>query len=172
MTFFNQRLFRACVVSAVLLCVALSMCGCEAFARKFTRKQKKKEQPVESMVLSPEVYPDSQASKQDSYRQYFTFWSSWHDELIDNLSETSPSVRRQMDSVQEAINSLEEMKKLLQADRQTLVDPYLSSMAALKSAISQDLYANNIWSNRSEAEKLKRQISRALQYSQVKDFIK
>jgi hypothetical protein len=42
----------------------------------------------------------------------------------------------------------------------------------LKSSIAQDLYANNVWSNRSEAEQLKRQISRSLQYRQVKDFIR
>ena len=168
---FKPRLFRTGVVSAVLICVMFSLCGCEAFARKFTRKQKKQDKPVESMVLSPEVYPESQASIQDSYRQYFTFWSTWHDELIDNLSETSPSIRRQIDSIQEAINNLEE-KKLLKADKQSMVDPYLSSMIALKSSIAQDLYANNIWSNRSEAEQLKRQISRSLQYRQVKDIIR
>lgn len=172
MTDFKPRLFRTGVASAVLLCFVFSLCGCEAFARKFTRKQKKKEQPVEAMVFLPEVYPDSQASIQDSYRKYFTFWSSWHDELIDSLSEASPSIRRQTDNIQEAINNLEEMKKLLQADKQSMVDPYLSSMAALKVALAQDLYSNNIWSNRGEAEELKRKISRSLQYRQVKDLLR
>lgn len=172
MTDIRPRLFRTGVVSAVLLCFVFSLCGCEAFARKFTRKKKKQDKPAEAMVLAPEVYADRQVTNQDSYRKHYTFWSSWQDELIDNISDSSPSIRKQLDSAQEAINNLEEMKKLLQPEKQSLADIYISSMAVLKSALEQDLYANNIWANRREAEDLKRQISRSLQYRHVKDFIR
>jgi hypothetical protein len=148
------------------------MCGCAGLAKKFVRKQKKQEKPQAEMVLDPEVYSDSQANKEDAYRQYFTFWSSWHDELIDTLADQSPNIRRQLDNIQEAINNLSEMHRLLTGDKQTEAASYLVAMNSLKAEILQDIYGNNMWSTRKQAESLKRQINRALQYKQVKDTLK
>ncbi|MFA5150687.1 MAG: hypothetical protein WC433_07270, partial [Candidatus Omnitrophota bacterium] len=58
-----------------------TLCGCEAFVRKFTRKSKKDKVPVE-MVLAPEEWKGPQMTKEEQYRQYFVFWQSWQDELI------------------------------------------------------------------------------------------
>ncbi|MCU0651232.1 MAG: hypothetical protein MUC52_03255 [Candidatus Omnitrophica bacterium] len=168
---FRHQFVKTAVAPVIFLCVVVSLCGCEAFARKFTRKPKKKEQPVQNMVLSPEAYDRSGVSKSDAYRQYYTYWSSWHDELIDSLSDFSPSMRRQLDCVKEAVNNLAEMKNLLPEDKKSLVDQYLRDMAQLKADISQDLYSNNSDSNLVRAERIKRDIMRSLQYNNVKDLL-
>ena len=166
------RMQRAIPACAIFLCVTLIFCGCESFARKFTRKQNKQDSPREEMVLTPDVYSDKYANKEDAYRQYFMFWSSWQDELIDSLSDQSPNIRRQLDSIQEAINNLSQMHDLLSADHQAKADSYLVAMNLLKMEISKDIYGNNIWSNCKQAESLKRQINRDLQYKQVKEYLK
>ncbi|MFA5100077.1 MAG: hypothetical protein WC547_04240, partial [Candidatus Omnitrophota bacterium] len=121
-----------------------------------------------SMVLSPEAYPDSRANKEDSYRNYLMLWSGWQDELIDNLSDQSASQRRELDSIQEAINNLAEMRELLVPEKQIVADGYLESLKALKSAISKDIYGNNRQSAFNKAQDLKRQIYGALRYKNVK----
>ena len=172
MIYARPRLMRAIPACATILCVLLFLCGCEAFARKFTRKQKKEDKPQEIMVLNPQAYPDAKADKEDEYRQYFMFWKSWHEELIDNLSDESPSMRRQLDSVKEAINNLSEMQKLLSGDKRALAGGYLDSMNSLKADIAKDLYYSNAWSLRRQAEDLKNKIGRELQYKQVEDELK
>jgi hypothetical protein len=172
MKYLNARLLRLMFAYMVIVCVALSACGCESFTRKFTRKQKKQDKPQESMVLAPEVYPDSQANKEDAYRQYFTYWSSWHDELLDSLADSSWSMRKLLDSIQEAYNNLAEMAKMLSEDKKIAAEGFLASMNVLKADIERDLYGNNVWSIRKQAESLKRQINRDLQYRQVKDFLR
>ena len=168
----RPQLMREIPACAIILCMALSLCGCEAFARKFTRKQKKEDKPQEMMVLKPQAYPDTKVDSKDAYQQYFMFWKSWHEELIDNLSDEPPSMRRQLDSVKEAVNNLSEMQKLLSGDKYARAGEYLVSMNSLKSDIAKDLYYSNTWSLRRQAEDLKNRIERDLQYKQVKDELK
>jgi hypothetical protein len=169
MKFLKRRARRTIMV---LLCVVLPVCGCGSLAQKFVRKPKKQEKPVQALVLSPEVYPDSQANKEDAYRHYLALWGGWQDELIDSLSERSMSHRRELDSAQEAIDNLAEMQKLIAAEKQFIAGGYLESLKALRTAIAKDIYGVNRPAACKQAEALKRQIYGALQYKQVKDFLR
>ncbi|MBP6920823.1 MAG: hypothetical protein KBC23_07545 [Candidatus Omnitrophica bacterium] len=158
-------------VYAIIVCLTICMCGCEAFARKFTRKPKQASRPAEPMVLAPETYEDRAANKEEAYRRYFTYWSSWHDELLDTLAGGSPSIRRQIDCIQQAVRNLDEMRRLLSGEKQAEAGVCIAAMNALRADVEQDLYGNNTWSIRRQAEDLKRRINRSLRYDQVGNYL-
>lgn len=156
----------------IALFLISSLTGCEAFSRKFTRKHKASEKNTEEMVLEPQEYKSDQRSKEEIYREYFLFWESWHDELIEVLSSTSFNHKREVDAVQEAIKNLMEIRNLLKPEKQKLLDIYTSQLLALDADISQDLYNTNLANNRQKAERIKRVIFRDFAYKKIKDHLK
>ena len=83
--------FKIILLATCYLLLA-TLIGCEAFVRKFTRKSKN---PVEEvMVLAPEEYKGPQQTKEELYRQYFLFWKSWQDELIESLLQNKSNKKK------------------------------------------------------------------------------
>ncbi|MFA4989676.1 MAG: hypothetical protein WC576_02775 [Candidatus Omnitrophota bacterium] len=144
-----------------------TLCGCEAFVRKFTRKSKKDKAPLE-MVLEPEEWKGPQMTKEERYRQYFVFWQSWQDELINALTQNAPQ-KKKLDCVQQAMKNLLGLRSLLNESKQKQLDIYLKQTAELREDIKSDIYgtANNFY--RQNSEKLKMNISRYFTYSDVKN---
>jgi hypothetical protein len=139
--------------------------GCETIARKFTRKSKQEHK--EEMVLAPEVYKPPEISKEELYRQRFLFWKSWHDELINALYNRL-SQKKQLDCLREALKSLQELRPLLAAEKQQVLDKYLSELNELDNSIKVDAYSFKADLHRYRAERLKRDILRDLSYPKVK----
>ncbi|MDD5196197.1 MAG: hypothetical protein PHV92_01030 [Candidatus Omnitrophica bacterium] len=146
-----------------------TLCGCEAFVRKFTRKSKKDKAPVE-MVLAPEEWKGPQMTKEERYRQYFVFWQSWQDELINALTQNA-SQKKKLDCVQQAMKNLVGLRSLLNESKQKQLDIYLKQLVDLQNDIKSDIYgnANNFY--RQNSEKLKMNISQRFSYSDVKNDI-
>lgn len=134
--------------------------------RKFTRKSKKENLTREEMVLAPEEYKGPGMSKKELYHQYFLFWKSWQDELINSLF-SGANHKKQIGCVGEAIKNLINLKGLLNAERQKKLDIYIAQLNDLKERIAKDLYGNNIMANRKNAEQLKRNILRDFSYNKV-----
>lgn len=149
-----------------LVCVSA---GCESFVRKFSRKSKK-EPPKEEMVLAPEEYKGPNMSKEQLYRQYFLYWQSWQDELINALSERK-SNKKQIDCAKEAIKNLEQLKPYLSPEKQKLLNNHIDQLKDLKEAIQKDVYGNDLDRTRTKAESLKRNILRDLSYNKIKDYL-
>ncbi len=129
----------------ILLCsvLLLNLVGCESFTRKFTRKSKKSEQTVE-MVLIPQEYKGPNMSKEEIYRQYFIYWKSWQDELINALTQKA-SLKKKIDCAQEALKNLAQMKRLLVLDAQKNLDLTIAKLNELLDNIRSDVYgANNL----------------------------
>ena len=145
--------------------VILNLIGCEAFTRKFTRKSKNENLPQTEMVLVPEEYR-STMSKEELYRQYFLFWKSWHDELINSLS-IGANHKKQIGSANEAIKNLEQLKAYLNAEKQKELDIYLNQLKTLKELITKDAYGSNFSVNRYTAESIRRSILRDFSYSKI-----
>jgi len=153
------------VTSSLLLVTIL---GCEAFVRKFTRKPKKENLPQEEMVIAPEVYQIPQMTKEDLYRQYFLYWKSWQDELIESLS-SGTNHKRQIGCVNEAIKNLYELRSLLNEAKQKGLDFYINQLMDLQGLIAQDFYGNSVTGNRLTAERIKRNILKDFSYNKIKD---
>lgn len=156
------------LVTSYLLLVTLI--GCDAFVRKFTRRRKKENLPQEEMVLVPEEYKAPVVAKDELYRQYFFFWKSWHDELIQALT-TGASHKKQIDCANEAIKNLQQLKALLKPEKQKQLDTYVNQLNDLKESIAKDIYGMRIAGNCSTAERIKRNILRDLSLPGIKDCL-
>lgn len=156
------------LVTSYLLLVTLI--GCDAFVRKFTRKPKKENLPQEEMILAPEEYKGPQMTKEEAYRQYFLFWKSWHDELIESLLQRR-SQKKQIDCAEEAIKNLINLRVLLSIDMQKNLDVYILKLKELQDQISTDSYGNNAITNAQRAERIKMDILKRFSYSKIRKDI-
>jgi len=162
--------FRKFVVVFLSSIFLLNLAGCESFARKFTRKSKKTDQAVE-MVLVPEEYKGPNMTKEEIYRQYFLFWKSWQDELINALTQ-SASLKKKIDCAQEALKNLVNMRGLLIAAAQKNLDKYIAESSELISNMQSDLYGSNNNRYIHTAERIKSDIQRGFIYPKVRNYLR
>ena len=159
------------ILSVLLFCFLLvDLLGCEAFTRKFTRKSKKSDQAVE-MVLTPEEYKGPNMTKEEIYRQYYLYWSSWQDELINALVQKS-SLKKKIDCAQEALKNLVNMKMMLVVDAQKNFDLEISKLNDLMAYIKSDIYGANDSRNLRLAERIKSSIHKDFIYPKIRNYLK
>ena len=150
-----------------ILALVILLTGCDAFVRKFTRKSKKEKEEKIEMVLVPEEYKVT-LSKEDLYRQYFLYWKSWQDELINSLFERG-SRKKQLDCIAEAEKNLSALMPLLQEGMQRKLNIYIDELNQLKILIEKDLYGLDNARHLRVAERLKMNILRGFSYQKIKD---
>jgi len=155
------------LTTIIIYLLITNIIGCDAFVRKFTRKPKKEDLPQEEMVLAPQDYKASPMSKEDLYRQYFLFWRSWQDELINTLTQKG-SQKKQIECAEEVINNLNNLRPLLNEQAQKNLDLYITQLKELKELISKDLYSNSATSYAQEVERIKRNILKDFSYQKIK----
>ena len=159
------------ILSVLLFCfLLLDILGCEAFTRKFTRKPKKTDAAIE-LVLAPEEYKGPNMTKEEIYRQHYTYWNSWHGELINMLTQKA-SLKKKVDCAQEAIKQLVNMKMMLVEDAQKNIDPELSKLNDLLSDIKSDIYGTNDSRNLQTAERIKGSIYKGFAYPKIRNYLK
>lgn len=155
------RLFAICYV-------LFAMLGCDAFVRKFTRKKKTQEVSPQEMVLVPEEYKGPQMSKEEIYRQYFLFWKSWHNELIETLSSHQTNYKKRLSCIEETIKNLAQLKAMLNSEKQSKLAGYLQQLEDLKKSLTLDVYGANLSQHQRVAEQIKRNILRDFSYHKIK----
>lgn len=159
------------IIIVSLSCILLAnLSGCESFARKFTRKSKKADQAIE-MVLIPEEYKGPNMTKEETYRQYFLFWKSWQEELINAFAQRS-SLKKKIDCGQEALKNLVNMRGLLVAPAQKNLDVYIAKSRDLISDMQSDIYGSNDNRNIQKAERLKSDIQRVFIYPKIRNYLR
>jgi len=159
----KSRVFLAAV------CIVIpAIIGCDAMARKFIRKPKQDTSAQEEMVIVPEEYNIGNISKEELYREYFLFWKSWQDELIEALMQKK-SQKKQIDCAQEGLKNLNSLKGLLNQDAKDKLDIYIKRLQGLKEAISKDLYGSNALGYAHDAERLRIDILQKFSYDKIKD---
>ena len=159
------------ILSVLLFCfLLLDLLGCESFTRKFTRKSKKSPAAVE-MLLAPEEYKGPNMTKEELYRQYYLYWGSWQDELINALTLKS-SLKKKVDCAQEALKNLVNMKMMMVVDAQKNFDLEIAKLNVLLADLKTDLYgANDSWNLR-VAERIKSSIHKNLIYPKIRNYLK
>lgn len=149
-----------------VLCLLASVMGCEALTRKFTRKSKK--DTTEVMVLAPEEWKGPQMTKEEKYRQYYVFWQSWHDELINALSSNA-SQKKRIDCAEQALKNLSAMRALLNESGQKQLDVYIRQLSGLRDTLKSDIYGSTGDSARLKAERVRMNIMQRFSYSDIKN---
>lgn len=165
---FKKQITQIIILSTIYYLLSTTI-GCEAFVRKFTRKSKKEQLQQEELVLVPEEYT-CKATKEELYRQYFLFWKSWHDELINSLT-VGANHKKQITAAGEALKNLEQLKAMLNEEKQKKLEVYIDKLKSLSELIAKDIYGNNIGNNRWEAERLKKSILRDFSYNKIKNSL-
>ncbi len=163
---FKNFIFGMCVLVFVL-----GSAGCETVARKFVRKPKTEAKNTETVIFAPEEYKAEEGSNLELYRQYFLYWSTWHDELINSL-EKSGNRKKQADSLNEAFKNLGNIKELITSDKAEKLDSLINQLQLLRAAMNKDIYSQNVANNRSRAEWIKREITRNFAFKKIKGSIK
>jgi len=159
------------ILSVLLFCfLLLDLVGCEAFTRKFTRKSKKSDVPTQ-MVLTPEEYKGPDMTKEELYRQHYLYWGSWHDELINALTQKT-SLKKKIDCAQEELKYLVNMKMMLVADAQKNLDLQIARFTDLMSSIQGDIYGAKDSQNLKVAERIKASIHQGFVYPKIKNYLK
>lgn len=161
----EKFIFTVCAVFFIL-----ESAGCQSLARKFVRKPKNQDKKTETVVFAPEEYKGEGESSQELYRQYYLYWRTWHEELINSL-EKSGNRKKQFDSLDEAVKNLENMKALLISDKAEKIDFWIKQLQLLAAAINKDIYSQLVANNRSRAEWIKREIMREYAFKKIKDSI-
>lgn len=152
----------------IILLLVIDLAGCEAFVRKFTRK-KKKEGPGEELVLVPEEYKDTRTTEA-KYRENFTYWKAWQDELIESLL-MNKSLKKRVDCAEQSLKFLAELKPLLNAKKQKELGPYLARLADLRDMISDDTYGTNNHYYRLKAENIRRSVLQHFSYPDIRKSV-
>lgn len=148
----------------------LDLVGCESFVRKFTRKSKKSDQAVE-MVLVPEEYKGPNLTKEELYRQYFLYWKSWQDELINALNQKA-NLKKKVDCAQQALKHLVNMKMLLVPQARKNFDQQIARSNDLLSSMQSDVYGSNDARNARAANLNKANIEKDFIYPKIKNYLK
>ena len=159
------------ILSVLLFCFLLvDLLGCESFTRKFTRKSKKSDSAVE-MVLVPEEYKGPNMTKEEIYRQYYLYWSSWQEELINALTLKS-SLKKKADCAQEALKNLVNMKMMLVADAQKNFDSTIARLNDLLVDIKSDAYGAFDSRNLQTAERINSSVHKDFIYPKIRNYLK
>ncbi len=159
------------ILAVLLFCfLLLDLLGCESFTRKFTRKSKKPDAAVE-MVLAPQEYTGPNMTKEEIYRQYYLYWGSWHDELINALIQKS-SLKKKVDCAQEALKNLVNMKMMLVTDAQKNFDLEINKLNNLLASIKSDVYGTNDSWNLQVAQRIKVSIHKSFVYPKIRNYLK
>lgn len=145
-------------------------CGCQSLAKKFVRKSKVEEKEADEVVVAPEEYPAPAADNHALYRQYFLFWRTWHDELVDSL-EVNGNHKRQIESVEEAVTNLVNLRLLIDEPSRARLDVSIGALRGLRDAVAKDFYYQKVEANRKTARDIRRQIVDSFSYAKVRGNI-
>lgn len=161
---------KSIIYFCFLFFVLCSLTGCEAFVRKFTRKSKKV--VLEEPVIQPQEYPQTALSREELYRDYFLFWETWADELLNFLKEDA-NAKKQKACANEALDNLIKMQSLLNEEKSAALQQLIEEFSILKNILSENSFNRADLSYlRNKLEKIKAKAHRGFIFSKVKKDMK
>lgn len=147
--------------------------GCESFRKKFVRKPKKEKDKEEEMIIYPKDYSKQQLPSDEAYKQYYTYWKAWHNELISFLKE-GESKKKILSCFEQTILNLNRMKELLNREEKIkLLEDYIAKVSSLEAEVrNKRLVMVSMSHLRTQSERLLRSIHRDFAFSKVKNDLK
>ncbi len=148
----------------LILCV-LATTGCETLPKKFIRKKPKADHTPSVVYIEQGTY-QKKYSNEYYYKNHFTLWKTWQDEILSNLQGNSKKVAR---SAEEAYSHLEQMSHYLKPEKQKQFEPLLWEMKRyLDKLQSGGSSRSETMVMKSDLARLKRLIANDFYYDKVK----
>ena len=164
----NSKFKVVLMLSTIYYLLSTSL-GCEAFRKKFVRKPKK-EKEVEVVVHTQEYV--SEYSTEETYKKYFLFWRTWHEELLNSLSAQDGNRKKRVFAAKKIVENLQQMRQLLLPEKQNRLDIYISEQKDIVRQLNK-YNLNRIQRLRIKSilEKQRRQIQREFKYRHVQEYL-
>jgi len=166
-------MFRKRVIIFLLLVLVVNFFGCgESFRKKFVRKSKY-EQKKEEMVISPKDYSKQELSSEEAYALYYTYWKSWHLELMD-VFVAGESRKKIISCFDQTILNLNRLKQLLNnQEKISLMDNYINKLYSLEEEFkAKNIAMVSMSRMRDESRRLFINIQRDFSFSKVKNNLR
>src|SRR5437899_1682173 len=109
----SRSSLKAFLFFSLILVFLISSLGCEPLRKKFVRQKKKEQKEEFEPVLDPIDYPAAVHSPTQDYKHAYGLWKVWNKELLQEI-ETNDNEKRQVYLLNESIEQLEAMEKLVQ----------------------------------------------------------
>ena len=152
----------------LLVFFAMGLSGCETLPKKFIRKKKEPAYKPSAVYLDEGRY-EKQFSNEYYYKTHFTFWRTWHDDMLDNLTGNAKKLQR---TAQEAYSHLEQMRNYLKPAKQAQLTPLVDEMAGYRKKIEQSAFSRSeATSMRTDLQRLGRLVSNDFYYDKVKSDV-
>lgn len=163
---------RILVLFVLCACGVFLLTGCESLRKKFTRKKKGTE-IQEVMVITPRDYSAHPLASDVLYKQYFIYWKSWNQELINGLTDGS-SYKKVLDCADQSLVNIKKMETYLKEDKAKELEVYVKKTEDLKNQIMENksllpAFVNNL---RYSAERILSSVNRLFDLSKMKDRLK
>lgn len=159
---------RRKLAMGLVFLMALGLAGCETLPKKFVRKKKEPAHRPAAVYLDEGPY-QKQFSNEYYYKTHFTFWRTWHDDLLDNLTGNSKKLQR---TSEEAYSHLEQMSRYLMPEARAKLMPLVEELDRYRKKFQQGAYSRSEAAGmRTDLEKLRRLVSNDFYYDKVKDQV-
>lgn len=128
-----MKLLLKYVTACLVLMFILQASACESLRKKFTRRRKTQESN-EVMIVSPRDYGAHPSPNSVMYRQYFTYWKSWNQELVAAFSDRA-SDKKVLDCINQAIINIRKMSTYLTEDKAAALSVHIQQTQTLQQRI-------------------------------------
>lgn len=153
------------IVLALLLVMGLT--GCEAVQRKFTRK--KKREPVRPVFYEEGMGAQTRPNI-ELYMMHYTYWKTWHDELIE---EAGVNAKRDRLASGEVISNLTDMRKRLVDEKAGELQGYIDQTAKITAELTRGKATTmRLGYLKQRLDKIGTRIARHFYYKKVREYIK
>lgn len=143
----------------------MGLAGCETLPKKFIRKKKQPAYTPSAVYLDEGDY-EKQFSNEYYYKTHFTFWKTWHDDMIANLAGNSKKLRR---AAQESYSHLEQMSRYLKPETQARLTPLVQQLDGYRKKFEQGTPSrSDAGTQRVELEKIERLVANDFYFDKVK----
>jgi len=162
-----RRSLKKAVPVLLLVCMCMSMTGCETLKKKFVKKHPQKK-------VTPVMYPQDYKGVYTNdvlYNNHFNYWRTWTEDLIDCL-KTKGSSKREVLAATRAVEDLQRMQDLLNSPKKEELEKYVKFYESVRMKVGlgqpTDVQASRLVG---DLDSRRRVIMRLFETKTVKPFI-
>ncbi len=160
-------MLRKTFYGALILAV-MGLAGCESIPKKFIRKKPAPAHVAQAVYLDQGPY-QKPYSNEYFYKNHFTLWQTWHDDMMKSLTGNSKKLRR---ATEETYSHLDQMGNYLKPEPQARLKLLTDIVNGYRWKFDRGTYSRSDAGNvLTELERVKRLVANDFYYEKVKEDI-